>query len=94
MDDWTGSRYVVRSAKHAPGGIAVIMGGLGDAEEQANAHLVAASPQLLATLKELRRSFHMAQVVMDAESRKIARSILEDVDAVIAKAERTEGTHA
>jgi hypothetical protein len=34
-------------AKDAPGGVALLMGGLGEEEEAANARLVAAGPELL-----------------------------------------------
>lgn len=51
LDDWTGASLVVRERKHAPGGIAVIMGGLGIAEERANARLIASAGKLLAALE-------------------------------------------
>jgi hypothetical protein len=39
LDDWTGARFVIR-APGAPGGLAIIMGGLGSEEEEANADLI------------------------------------------------------
>ena len=51
VDDWTGAHYVIRSAKHAPGGIALIMGGLGGSEEKANAALIAAAPAMLKAIR-------------------------------------------
>jgi hypothetical protein len=50
LDDWTGSSIVIR-AKGAPGGVCIIMGGLGPDEELANAHLIAASLEMLRVLK-------------------------------------------
>jgi hypothetical protein len=47
LDDWTGARYVIRSDKHAPGGVAAIIGGTGEQEERANAHLFLVAPDLL-----------------------------------------------
>lgn len=45
-DDWTGARYVIRAPEGAPGGIAAIIGGLGEAEERANAKLFRAAADL------------------------------------------------
>lgn len=53
LDDWTGARFVIRQPKHAPGGVAIIMGGLGEQEERDNAYLLKAAPKLLAALREL-----------------------------------------
>jgi hypothetical protein len=51
LSDWTGARYVIRSKKHAPGGVAVIIGGTGAEEELATARLFQASPTMLTALK-------------------------------------------
>lgn len=51
LSDWTGASFVIRNDQHAPGGIAVTIGGVG-AEEEANARLIAAAPDLLKALKE------------------------------------------
>lgn len=40
LTDWSGAGFIVR-APSAPGGIALIIGGLGDNEERANAKLIA-----------------------------------------------------
>jgi hypothetical protein len=40
MNDWSGARFVVRSTSAAPGGIALVIGGLGEAEERANAKAI------------------------------------------------------
>ncbi|HTH42875.1 MAG TPA: hypothetical protein VL498_06905 [Terracidiphilus sp.] len=40
IGDWTGARFIIR-APGAPGGLAVLMGGLGEDEERANAKLIA-----------------------------------------------------
>ena len=53
LDDWTGASFVLR-APTAPGGVAIIMGGLGKEEERANAKLFAASEDLALTLKTAR----------------------------------------
>jgi hypothetical protein len=51
--DWVGAQFFVR-AKDAPGGTAAIMGGLGKAEEKANAELYAMSPRMYAALHDIR----------------------------------------
>jgi hypothetical protein len=51
-DDWTGTRFVIRAPKDAPGGIAALIG-MGYDEERANAHLLLAAPELLAALEML-----------------------------------------
>lgn len=43
-------RFAVRHSEHAPGGIAITVGGLGD-EQVANARLIAAAPELLEALE-------------------------------------------
>lgn len=91
LNDWTGARYVIR-AKGAPGGVCIIMGGLGTKEERANARLIARAPHLIKIVRDLRQSLWSCQFVADAESRKLLREILADVDAEIAKA--TEATDA
>lgn len=52
LSDWTGARFVIRQFKHAPGGVAVIIGGVGEQEERANALLFQKAPELLAALRE------------------------------------------
>lgn len=48
LDDWTGARYVIRQPKHAPGGIAAIIGGAGGIDD---ANLLKAAPKLLFALR-------------------------------------------
>lgn len=50
LDDWSGAQFVIRSPVNAPGGIAMIMGGLGLVEETANAALIAAAPAMFKAL--------------------------------------------
>jgi hypothetical protein len=50
LDDWTSAHFVIR-APGAPGGLAVIMGGLGEVEERANANLINTAADLLAACK-------------------------------------------
>jgi hypothetical protein len=50
--DWTGAKFLLRSPK-AIGGVCLIIGGLGDEEERANARLFAAAPKLLEAAKNL-----------------------------------------
>jgi hypothetical protein len=45
-NDWTGARFIVCAPEGAPGGLVAIMGGLGEAEERANAHLCSAAGEL------------------------------------------------
>ena len=52
LSDWTGSRFCLRSPE-APGGVVLVMGGLGEAEERANAQLYAASPKMYVALSLL-----------------------------------------
>jgi hypothetical protein len=85
LDDWTGSRMVVR-AKGLPGGICAIIGGAGD-EEEGNAHLIAAATQMLKALKDVRSALWSCHLVADAESRKMIREYLAEADAAIAAAE-------
>jgi hypothetical protein len=59
LDDWTGARFVIR-APGAPGGLAIIMGGLGSEEEEANADLIVAAAkddETLEYLKEIIRRY-------------------------------------
>lgn len=44
-EDWISSRFFIR-AKTAPGGVAAIIGGLGEIEERANARLIATAPEM------------------------------------------------
>lgn len=52
LDDWTGARLIIR-AEGAPGGLAVMMGGLGEAEEQSNGHLCRTAPEMYAALDRI-----------------------------------------
>jgi hypothetical protein len=54
LSDWTGARFVIRSKKHAPGGVAVIIGGTGAEEEAATARLFQNAPGMLAALRMAR----------------------------------------
>lgn len=87
LDDWTGSRMVVR-AKTLPGGICAIIGGAGD-EEEGNAHLIAAATQMLKTLKNMRAALSTCQGEFPAGSfsRKTIGEYIADADAAIAAAE-------
>lgn len=51
LEDWSASRFVIRS-EQAPGGIAFTIGGVG-AEEEANARLIVAAPELLKALRAI-----------------------------------------
>lgn len=44
--------FAIRNDHEAPGGLAITVGGLGE-EERANAHLIAAAPELLEALKDI-----------------------------------------
>ena len=50
LEDFTGARFAIH-ADAAPGGVAVLIGGLGNAEEEANANLFVAAPELFAALE-------------------------------------------
>lgn len=52
LDDWTGTRFVIR-APEAPGGVAILMGGLGETEERANAHLLRTAAEMYAGLERI-----------------------------------------
>jgi hypothetical protein len=52
LNDWTGASFVIRSEK-APGGICAVIGGLGEAEEEANANLFVAAKIMLETLETI-----------------------------------------
>jgi hypothetical protein len=67
----------VLSHEHAPGGIALTVGGLG-LEELANARLIAAAPELLAVLKEAE---------LDCRGYDALHGWLEKATELIAKAE-------
>jgi hypothetical protein len=86
LDDWTGSRVVVR-AKGMPGGICAIIGGASREEEDGNAHLIVAAPSLLKELKDMRAALWSCQLVADADSRKMIREHVAGADAAIALAE-------
>jgi hypothetical protein len=52
IGDWTGARFIIR-APEAPGGIAILMGGLGEIEERANAHLFRTAAEMYAGLERI-----------------------------------------
>jgi hypothetical protein len=98
LSDWTGARFVIRSKKHAPGGVAVIIGGTGEQEEGATARLFQQAPELLKSLKS-------ACEWMEAELQNIGgcdhsvgicscgdRSALAGYREVIAAAEKVPAT--
>jgi hypothetical protein len=90
FDDVTGGRFVVRSREHAPGGIAVIMGGLGEVEEAANASLFFAAPSLLSALKAIRAeaaSWHEVHHNNPTVQCDSICALIPKMDAAIAKAE-------
>ena len=78
LDDWTGARYVIRRYKGAPGGIALIMGGLGEQEERDNAHLVTAAPKLLAALQTALAALKCCDERSRADAIKEARAAIEE----------------
>lgn len=80
LDDWTGARFVIRQPKHAPGGVAIIMGGLGEQEERDNAHLLKAAPKLLALARGYAR-------FLETHPEELSGELLERVRATIAEAE-------
>lgn len=47
-----GSSFVIRG-KEAPGGLALTIGGMGDSEERANAHLILTAPEMYAALERI-----------------------------------------
>jgi hypothetical protein len=63
LDDWTGAQYVIRQPKHAPGGVAVIIGGAGGLDD---ALLVNAAPALLKACQDQHRAIDMlmARLIM------------------------------
>jgi hypothetical protein len=64
MNDWTGSQFILRQPKNAPGGVAVIIGGLGEEEERANANLYAASPDAFDLAEEVANHLYTEQDVI------------------------------
>lgn len=78
LDDWTGSAIVIR-AKGAPGGLCIIMGGLGSKEEMANAHLIATATELLGLARGYVR-------FLETHPGDLNEMILEQVRPIIAKA--------
>jgi hypothetical protein len=51
LNDYTAARWIIRARQGAPGGIAVIMGGLGADEEEGNAYLLGAALEMRDTLQ-------------------------------------------
>jgi hypothetical protein len=56
LNDYTGAQFFVR-APHAPGGLCIVIGGLGAPEEEANANLICAAPKMLEALKAITALF-------------------------------------
>ena len=78
--DWTGTSFIIR-AKDAPGGIAVITGGLGEEEEEANAALYAAATVMYEALKSTRQlNLHLY------EAGTIAATVYQEIEAALGKA--------
>jgi hypothetical protein len=86
MGDWTGARFVIRSAK-APGGIALIMGGLGGPEEKANAALIAAAPAMLKAIEGAMHALRSYQYGNDAT--ELAEEAADFLDKVIREVRAT-----
>ncbi len=61
IGDWAGSSFFVRAPK-APGGVAALIGGLGEVEEQANARLVGSAPALWECV---RKAIQLASIASD-----------------------------
>lgn len=89
IDDWTAAHFIIR-APNAPGGIAAVIGGLGEAEERANAKLIATAgnyhERIVLTLKTAMmalRSYQFGNSATDlAEECSLACSkLLEDMEA-------------
>jgi hypothetical protein len=53
LKDYSAARFIVRARRGAPGGIAVIMGGLGADEEEGNAYLIGAALEMRDTLQTI-----------------------------------------
>jgi hypothetical protein len=85
QDDWTGAQFLVR-AKHAPGGIALIMGGLGKTEEMANARLIAAAPEMLKAMVAAVHALRSYQY--GNASAELAKDAADFLDATISTARR------
>jgi hypothetical protein len=81
MKDWTGSRFVLR-APEAPGGVALIIGGLGEEEERANADLYAAAPGMHKVLEEIDRLAEAGLCQMTADGK---HSFLHDIRRKVAE---------
>ena len=80
IDDWTGSRIVIRS-EDCPGGVAAIIGG---AEQYAN--LIAAAPEMFEALQVARIDvMYKRDYSQNAIGRKNAAKTLELIDSVLAK---------
>jgi hypothetical protein len=53
----------------------------------ANARLIAAAPELLATLEDILGNLNMARLLMDKTSRDLAGEVIEEAKKLISKAE-------
>jgi hypothetical protein len=92
-DDWAGASFIIRAPRAAPGGIAAIIGGLGE-EEEPTANLFLAAPFLLAACKAQHKAMDelMAKLIalddtfLPSKSGEIWEAMLEGKRA-IAKAE-------
>jgi hypothetical protein len=51
IKDYTAARFIIRARRGAPGGIAIVMGGLGAEEEEGNAYLLGAALDMRDTLQ-------------------------------------------
>lgn len=74
LDEWSGVRYVIR-AKTAPGGLAMMMGGLGEEEEAANARLHAAAVDMYMELVEAKMTTYQYERSLLAQGDENAAKI-------------------
>jgi hypothetical protein len=61
LSDWTGSRFSIRASNDLGGAdvplfIAILIGGIGDEQEESTAHLLASAPDLSSIVEEYFKS--------------------------------------
>jgi hypothetical protein len=83
LGDWTGARFVIRSEENAPGGIALILGGLGEAEEKSNAALMLYAPEMFRAIVVAMHALRTYQYGNDA--RGPAESCADNLTAILDK---------
>jgi hypothetical protein len=84
---WTASQYLDNEEWGVLSEDNAIIVGLSSRITKADAHLIAAAPELLDALKNCVSNFNFARIAMDPKSSEVAGALVDDYRKIIAKAE-------